>query len=378
MVLTTYSIMFKKRKKAKILLEDGREFIGFSFGAEGTSFGEIVFNTSITGYQEILTDPSYKGQIVTMTYPLIGNYGVNEVDTESQKPQVEGFLIRELSSIVSNWRAKDSLEEYLKKNNIIGIEGVDTRAITTHIRLKGAMKAVITTEDIPNQELKEKVKKFRGLIGVDLVKEVTSDKTYFWNKSGRFKVVVLDCGVKFSILRELEKNDFFVVVVPAYTKAEEILSLKPDGILLSNGPGDPSAVVYVIETAKKLIGKVPIFGICLGQQILGLAFGGKTYKLKFGHHGGNHPVKDLKTNKVYITAQNHGFCVDINSLNKKDFEITHINLYDNTLEGLRHKRLPVFSVQFHPEAGPGPNDAKYIFKEFFNLVRKNNAKKKRY
>ena len=378
MVLTTYSIMFKKRKKAKILLEDGREFIGFSFGAEGTSFGEIVFNTSITGYQEILTDPSYKGQIVTMTYPLIGNYGINEVDIESKKPQVEGFLIRELSSIVSNWRAKDSLEEYLKKNNIIGIEGVDTRAITTHIRLKGAMKAVITTEDIPSQELKEKVKKFRGLIGVDLVKEVTSDKTYFWNKSGRFKVVVLDCGVKFSILRELEKNDFFVVVVPAYTKAEEILSLKPDGILLSNGPGDPSAVVYVIETAKKLIGKVPIFGICLGQQILGLAFGGKTYKLKFGHHGGNHPVKDLKTSKVYITAQNHGFCVDINSLNKKDFEITHINLYDNTLEGLRHKRLPVFSVQFHPEAGPGPNDAKYIFKEFFNLVRKNNAKKKRY
>lgn len=370
--------MFKKRKKAKILLEDGREFIGFSFGAEGTSFGEIVFNTSITGYQEILTDPSYKGQIVTMTYPLIGNYGINEVDIESKKPQVEGFLIRELSSIVSNWRAKDSLEEYLKKNNIIGIEGVDTRAITTHIRLKGAMKAVITTEDIPSQELKEKVKKFRGLIGVDLVKEVTSDKTYFWNKSGRFKVVVLDCGVKFSILRELEKNDFFVVVVPAYTKAEEILSLKPDGILLSNGPGDPSAVVYVIETAKKLIGKVPIFGICLGQQILGLAFGGKTYKLKFGHHGGNHPVKDLKTSKVYITAQNHGFCVDINSLNKKDFEITHINLYDNTLEGLRHKRLPVFSVQFHPEAGPGPNDAKYIFKEFFNLVRKNNAKKKRY
>lgn len=364
--------------KALIALEDGTIFEGFSFGATGEKSGEVVFNTAMSGYQEILTDPSYKGQIVTMTCPLIGNYGVNPEDAESRRPFVEGFVVREASRIASNWRSKQTLQEYLKENNIIGIEGVDTRALTRHIRLQGAMKAVLSTEDLDEERLIHKARVSPGLIGRDLVKEVSCEETYLWprlteesNQSTdkRLKIVVLDCGVKFNILRELINCGCRVTVVPAKTTAEEILRIEPDGLLLSNGPGDPAAVPYVIETVKKLLGKLPIFGICLGHQMLGQALGGKTYKLKFGHHGGNHPVKDLRTGRISITVQNHGFCVDIDSLNKEDIEITHINLNDNTLEGIRHKRLPIFSVQFHPECSPGPHDAQYLFGEFIDLIR---------
>lgn len=355
--------------KALIVLEDGRVFEGVSFAATGERFGEVVFNTSLTGYQEILTDPSYKGQIVTMTYPLIGNYGVNPEDVEAKGPFVEGFVVREASRIVSNWRATKTLGQYLKENNIIGIEGVDTRALTRHIRLQGAMKAVISTADLNIKSLVKKAKASPGLIGRDMVKEVTSDKPVQWSKEGKYKVIVLDCGVKYNILRILADLGCDVVVVPAKTTAEEILEQKPKGLLLSNGPGDPAAVPYVVETVKKLLGKLPIFGICLGHQMLGQALGGATYKLKFGHHGGNHPVKDLKTGKISITVQNHGFCVDIDSLNKEDIEITHINLNDNTLEGIRHKKLPIFSVQFHPESSPGPHDAQYLFGEFIEMIK---------
>ncbi|MFC1708772.1 glutamine-hydrolyzing carbamoyl-phosphate synthase small subunit [Candidatus Omnitrophota bacterium] len=359
--------------KAKLALEDGRIFEGYSFGAQGERLGEVVFNTSLMGYQEILTDPSYKGQIVTMTYPLIGNYGVNSEDIESRRPFVEGFVVKECSRITSNWRSEKSLDEYLKENNIVGIEGVDTRALTRHIRLKGAMKAVISSVDLSNSRLVKKAKKSLGLVGRDLVKEVMYDEVQYWNQKGKYKAVVLDCGVKFNILRRLAENNCRVVVVPANSSVDKILEEKPDGILLSNGPGDPEGVPYVVNTVKKLIGKLPIFGICFGQQILGLALGGKTYKLKFGHHGGNQPVKDLKSGRIAITAQNHGFCVDIDSLKKSEVEITHINLNDNTLEGMRHKKLPIFSVQFHPEYGPGPHDAEYLFKEFVGLMKKKNA-----
>ncbi len=359
-----------KSKKAKIVLEDGRIFQGYSFGAGGTTFGEVVFNTSMAGYQEILTDPSYKGQIVTMTYPLIGNYGVNKQDVESSKPFVEAFIVKECSRIASNWRSNDTLASYLKKNNIMGIDGVDTRALTRHTRLQGAMKAVISTEDLDEKSLLKKVKASSGLLGIDLVKEVTCVKAYSWNDEGKYHVVVLDCGVKLNILRSLALNGCKVTVVPAQTSAEEILKYKPDGLMLSNGPGDPEPVKYVIETVRSLIGKLPIFGICLGQQMIGLALGGKTYKLKFGHHGGNQPVKDLKTGKVDITVQNHGFCVDIDSLNKDDIEITHINLNDKTLEGIAHKKLPLFSVQFHPEACPGPHDSAYLFDNFVKMIKK--------
>jgi carbamoyl-phosphate synthase small subunit len=359
--------------KAILALEDGKIFKGESFGAKGESFGEVVFNTSMTGYQEIITDPSYKGQIVAMTYPLIGNYGVNEEDVESRKPFLGGFVVKEYSKIASNWRSKKTLGDYLEENNIIGIEGIDTRALTLHIRQAGAMKAVLSTTDLDEKSLVQKARNSQGLIGVDLVKEVTIAKKYIWSgieSKSAFKVIVIDCGVKYNILRKLLENNCEVIVVPAQTAAKEILKLKPQGILLSNGPGDPAAVKYVVETTKQLIGKLPIFGICLGHQMLGQAFGGETYKLKFGHHGGNQPVKDLKTGKVSITVQNHGFCVDIKSLNQKQIEITHINLNDNTLEGMRHKRLPVFSVQFHPEAGPGPNDASYLFGEFVKLMKR--------
>jgi carbamoyl-phosphate synthase small subunit len=363
--------MLDRIKKAKIVLEDGKIFEGYSFGASGEISGEVVFNTSLTGYQEILTDPSYKGQIVTMTYPLIGNYGINSEDVESRRPFVEGFVVKELSRIASNWRSEKTLDKYLKQNKIVGIEGIDTRALTKHIRLKGAMNAVISTQDLNDESLIKKAKSLPGLVGRDLVKEVTYDKVQYWNKEGRYKVVVLDCGVKFNILRRLAENDCQVIVVPASTNADEILAYKPNGLLFSNGPGDPAALPYVVETARKLLGKLPVFGICLGQQILGQALGGKTYKLKFGHHGGNQPVKDLKTGKISITAQNHGFCVDIDSLSNSDVEITHINLNDKTLEGIRHKKLPIFSVQFHPECSPGPHDAGYLFKEFVGMMDKN-------
>ncbi|MFH1868732.1 MAG: glutamine-hydrolyzing carbamoyl-phosphate synthase small subunit [Candidatus Omnitrophota bacterium] len=359
---------YTKRSKALIALEDGTNFKGFSFGASGETYGEIVFNTSLAGYQEIITDPSYKGQIVMMTYPLIGNYGINSEDIESRKPFLEGFVIRELSNITSNWRSKQGLAEYLKENNVIGIEGIDTRALTRRIRLQGAMKAVISTKDLDVKSLVKKAKDSPGLIGVDLVKDATSDKPFEWSKKGRYKVVVLDCGVKYNILRILAEKDCKVMVMPSDSSADEILAEKPDGILLSNGPGDPAAVPYVVKTVKSLLGKLPIFGICLGNQMLGLAMGGKTYKLKFGHHGGNHPVKDLKTGKILITVQNHGFCVDIDSLPKDDIEITYINLNDNTLEGIRHKKMPIFSVQFHPESSPGPHDARYLFDEFVDMM----------
>ena len=360
---------------AYLALEDGRIFRGRAFGAEGEKTGEVVFNTSMSGYQEILTDPSYKGQIVTMTYPLIGNYGVNLEDIESDSPRVEGFIVKELSRLYSNWRGKKSLEEYLKENGIMGIEGIDTRALTRHIRTAGAMKAVISIIDHERDSLIEKARSSPGLVGRDLVKEVTCKSPYIWSegaqaKNIRFTVVVMDFGVKYNILRKLRQADCKVQVVPASTSSEEILSYKPDGLLLSNGPGDPAGVPYVIDTVRKLLDKLPIFGICLGHQLLGLALGGNTYKLKFGHRGGNQPVKNLLTGKVDITAQNHGFCVDINSLNQDEVELTHINLNDQTLEGMRHRKLPIFSVQYHPEASPGPHDARYLFDEFVEMMKR--------
>lgn len=354
---------------AILALENGKVFKGKSFGASGERTGEIVFNTSMTGYQEILTDPSYKGQIVTMTYPLIGNYGINADDVESCKPFVEGFVVKECSKISSNWRSQQPLGDYLKANNIIGIEGVDTRELTLHIRQQGAMKAFLSTQDLDPESAVKKAKESLGLIGRDLVKEVICDKPYEWNKAGKYKVVAIDCGIKFNMLRMLAHTGCKVTVVPANTPSEQILALKPDGLLLSNGPGDPAALPYIVETVRELLEELPIFGICLGHQMLGQAFGGETYKLKFGHHGANQPVKDLKTGKVSITVQNHGFCVDIGTLNKKDIEATHVNLNDNTLEGMRHKRLPIFSVQFHPEASPGPHDARYLFEEFIRLMK---------
>jgi carbamoyl-phosphate synthase small subunit len=370
--------------KTIIALEDGRIFEGNSFAGSGERYGEMVFNTSMTGYQEILTDPSYKGQIVTMTYPLIGNYGVNEEDIESERSQVEGFVVKEYSRIYSNWRAKKSLEDYLKEHNIIGIEGVDTRALTKHIRTQGTMRAVISTVDLDPESLVAKAKASPGLIGRDLVKEVTCKEVQgsrFKVQGSKFKVVAMDFGIKHNILRMLADVGCNVTIVPAYTPLDQILVMKPDGIFLSNGPGDPAGVPYAIETVKNLIYRLPItdyrlpiFGICLGHQILGLALGGKTYKLKFGHRGGNQPVKDLVTGKIDITSQNHGFCVDIDSLNKDEVEITHINSNDQTLEGMRHKKLPIFSVQYHPEASPGPHDASYLFDKFTELMtRRSNA-----
>jgi carbamoyl-phosphate synthase small subunit len=365
--------------KVILALADGTIYKGVSFGATGERYGEVVFNTSLTGYQEVITDPSYKGQIVAMTYPLIGNYGVNEEDVESRMPFLEGFVVKEYSKIASNWRSTMSLGDYLKKHNIMGIEGIDTRKLTLHIRQAGAMKAVLSTRDLDEKSLVRKAQDSVGLEGIDLVKEVTIAEKYVWKGIGGkerhgsnspLRVAVLDCGIKYSSLQELLKRGCEVTVYPATTSAQEILKGKPHGMLLSNGPGDPAAVTYVIETVRQLLGKLPMFGICLGQQMLGLALGGKTYKLKFGHHGGNQPVQDLKTGKVAISVQNHGFCVDIDSLNKKDIEITHVNLNDKTLEGIRHKKLPVFSVQFHPEAGPGPHDATYMFDEFVALMKK--------
>ena len=360
---------------AILALEDGTIFKGRSFGAEGERSGEVVFNTSMSGYQEIITDPSYKGQIVAMTYPLIGNYGVNTDDVESCKPFIEGFVVKEYSKLASNWRSRQSLGEYLKANNIIGIEGIDTRRLTLHIRERGAMKAVLSTVDPDEESLVKKARNSPGLVGRDLVKEVICGQPYEWNEKGGLKVVAVDCGIKLNILRILESKGCRVAVVPATTSSSKILEMEPDGLLLSNGPGDPAALPYIIDTVKELLNKLPIFGICLGHQVLGQAFGGKTYKLKFGHHGANQPVKDLKTGKVSITVQNHGFCVDMDSLNKKDIELTHVNLNDSTPEGLRHKKLPVFSVQFHPESSAGPHDAKYLFDEFINMMKKEKTKR---
>ena len=352
--------------KALLALEDGRIFEGVSFGAAGECAGEVVFNTGMTGYQEVLTDPSYKGQIVTMTYPLIGNYGVNEADAESRGLWLEGFVVKELSEAPSSWRSEKDLDTYLREHNVLGIQGVDTRALTRHIREAGAMKSVISTTDLDPGSLVAKAQKSPGLSGIDLVQSVTCAEPFTFADQDGPTVVVLDYGVKYSTLRQLRKAGCKVIVVPAHATIDEILAYKPAGVLLSNGPGDPAAVTYAIDTTRELlkIGTIPLFGICLGQQILGLALGGTTFKMKFGHHGSNHPVKDLSTGKIDITVQNHGFCIDPDSLDTDAIEVTHINLNDQSLEGIRHTSLPVFSVQFHPEAGPGPHDARYLFNRF--------------
>jgi carbamoyl-phosphate synthase small subunit len=378
--------------RALLALEDGRYFEGKSFGATGTRVGEVCFNTAMTGYQEVLTDPSYRGQIVAMTYPLIGNYGINSLDQESCFPHVRGFVIEELSAIPSNWRAEMSLDEYLRKWDIPGVQGIDTRALTRHLRTRGAMKACLTTEEMSIQEAVERAIGGEGVIGMDYVREVSTSEVYRWdptdklskpwtiaNGNGggnkpnlppiRFQIAAYDYGIKQNILRLLRQKGFGVTVVPASTSAEKTLALNPDAIFLSNGPGDPAALPYAHKTVHDLIGKKPIFGICLGHQILGFAFGGSTFKLKFGHRGANQPVKDLRSGKVAITAQNHGFAVDPKSL-PNEIEVTHVNLNDGTVEGMRHKELPIFSVQYHPEAAPGPHDASYFFQQFADLIKK--------
>ncbi|MDA8234267.1 MAG: glutamine-hydrolyzing carbamoyl-phosphate synthase small subunit [Clostridia bacterium] len=349
--------------KGYLVLEDGALFTGRAFGATGETLGEVVFNTGMTGYQEILTDPSYCGQIVTMTYPLIGNYGINEEDFESKKPFVRGFVVREHCPKPSNWRSQNTLDDYLKDMRIMGLSGVDTRALTRRLRNTGAMKGMLTTNEEEAAQLVAKVQTSPGVFGPELVKQVTTPEVYHLPGDGP-RVVVLDFGAKENIIRSLKSYDCDLTVVPASTTFQEILSLNPQGIMLSNGPGDPTDVPYAIETVAQLVGKIPIFGICLGHQIIGLALGGRTYKLKFGHRGSNHPVQDIRTGRVYITAQNHGFAIDKESLEGKDVEITHINLNDGTVEGIRHRKLPVFSVQYHPEAAPGPEDSEYLFGEF--------------
>ena len=393
--------------KAILALEDGTVFEGESFGATGEQYGEVVFNTAMTGYQEVLTDPSYKGQIVTMTYPLIGNYGCNDEDFESIKPHVEGFIVREYSSYHSNWRATKSLDEFLSDYGIIGIQGIDTRALTRRLRNYGVMKGAISTADLDRDSLIAKVKASPGLVGLDMVKHVTCSESYYWEEGKTaattaeeepesvksqlefdfthpvpsmeaelppFRVVAMDCGIKFNILRELHAHGCNIAVVPATATAEDIMALDPEGIFLSNGPGDPEGVPYVIDTVKALIGKKPIFGICLGHQILGLAFGGKSYKLKFGHRGANQPVRNIMTDKVEITTQNHGFCIDFDSIKDKRVKLTHVNLNDNTFEGMEHEEYQIFSVQYHPEASPGPHDASYLFDKFIAMMKAEREK----
>jgi len=370
--------------KAVLLLEDGTIFGGEGFGAEGTAVGEVVFNTGMTGYQEVLTDPSYKGQIVTMTYPHIGNYGINDEDVESGKPQVEGFVVRELCPAPSSYRSRESLDDYLKHHSIVGIHQIDTRALTRRIREKGAMMGVLSTEGLPVEELKERLGKHPRIEGRDLVQYVTTEREEQWREGvssvwyydtirplgGKtFNVVAYDFGIKRNILRLMTSFGMDVTVVPASTSAERVKAMGPDGIFLSNGPGDPEGVTYAVENVRKLIGYRPIFGICLGHQILALALGAKTYKLKFGHHGSNHPVKNCATGHVEITTQNHNFVVDPESLEETGLYVTHKNLNDGTVEGMRHEALPVCSVQYHPEASPGPHDSLYLFREFYDLLK---------
>ena len=365
-----------------LLLEDGRVFTGEHFGAPGTTIGEVVFNTGMTGYQEILTDPSYKGQMVTMTYPHIGNYGVNSEDIESVKPQVEAFIVRELCESPSNFRSTETLNDYLHRHHIQGIHQIDTRELTKHIREKGSMQGIISSENLRIAELNNRLKSEPPIEGRDLVQFVTGDKIRTWepavNQSwyyNRFNpmnperhVVAFDYGIKHNILRLLRSFGFRITVVPASTAAEKVKELNPDGIFLSNGPGDPAAVPYAIDNLKKLIGFRPLFGICLGHQLLCLALGARTFKLKFGHHGSNHPVKDLKTEVIEITAQNHNFAVDPDSAKKKGIRITHLNLNDGTVEGMEHTEYPVYSIQYHPEASPGPHDSLYLFQRFVEMM----------
>jgi carbamoyl-phosphate synthase small subunit len=368
--------------KALIALEDGTVFEGASFTGPGEAVGEIVFNTSMSGYQEILSDPSYKGQIVTMTYPLIGNYGVNLHDMESARVQPEAFLVKEYNSMPSNFRSEDNLSNFLKQHNILGVQGVDTRAVTRHTRNAGALKGVVSTEDLNPESLVQKAKDWPGLIGRDMVQEVTCKEPYCWTDSGpapgnkfskaqqgQYKVVAIDFGLKYNQLRLLSERGCGVQVVPAYTSVEEILAMDPDGIFLSNGPGDPAGLPAIVQTVRGLLGQKPIFGICLGHQILGLAYGATTYKLKFGHRGANQPVKDLFTDKIEVTSQNHGFCVDINTIDPDLVELTHINLNDGSLEGMRHKKYQAFSVQYHPENAPGPHDSIYLFDRFIEMMQ---------
>ena len=363
-------------RKALLALEDGTIFPCRAFAGQGEVFAEVCFNTAMTGYQEVLTDPSYKGQMVAMTYPLIGNYGTNPQDVESAGVQVSAFLVKEYMPLPSNFRSSQSLAAYLEAAQVLGVEGLDTRALTRHLRIKGAMKGALSTLDLDPASLTKKALDSPGLVGIDLVKEVTCQRAFRWidgqpgreldligdfdpaavweGGQGRFKVVALDCGIKYNILRRLEERGMKLVVAPAHTPPEVIGDLAPDGLFLSNGPGDPAAVTYVVETVRQLLGRTPIFGICLGHQMIGLALGGKTYKLKFGHRGANQPVKDLMTTKVEITSQNHGFCVDAQSIPDQGVVTTHINLNDRTLEGLAHKQIPIFCVQYHPEASPAP------------------------
>jgi len=357
------------KKQAKLVLDNGIVFTGSNLGAIGESIGEVCFNTGITGYQEILTDPSYCGQLVTMTYPHIGNYGVNNDDIESKKIQVAGFIVREESLTPSNFRSTESLGQYLRKNNTIGIQEIDTRMLTRIIRNEGAMNGIISTEDIDESSLINKVKSFPSMNGMDLAKIVSTKKIYSWenSKNYKYKVAAIDFGIKHNILRLLQNHNCNTTIFPASVSADEILNFNPDGVFLSNGPGDPAAVSYGIKTVKSLIGKKPIFGICLGHQILALALGAKTFKLKFGHRGCNHPIKNLNTSKVEITSQNHGFSVDADSI-PINSEITHISLNDNTVEGLRYTDIPAFSIQFHPESSPGPHDSRYLFKEFTHMM----------
>ncbi len=369
--------------KAIVALEDGRIFKGTSFGSPGESTGEVVFNTSMTGYQEILTDPSYSSQIVTLTYPLIGNYGINDADVESSRIQVRGLLVREACRYPSNFKSQKSIADYLKENNIIGIEGIDTRALTRHIRLQGAMKAALWAgEGNKNpDDLVDKARAWSGLVGVDCVKDVTCHTPYVWNtqknSSYNFHVAAIDYGIKYNILRIMDALGCKITVFPASTDADTIKRLNPDGIFLSNGPGDPAAVAYAVDTIQKLIGFKPMFGICLGHQLIALAIGAKTYKLKFGHRGANHPVRNIKTGTIEITSQNHGFCVETDSVLKKSSAIiTHVNLNDNTCEGLEDRDQKFFCVQYHPEAAPGPHDSAYLFEQFIALMKEEKNLKK--